>query len=79
MQTYNLGDMARLAGVPGGLVIGAGAGSSKVAGVNCEVSPLSATTTPGKCRDFEELDRGKFYSAMLILVDDAQRMHSTWL
>lgn len=38
VQTYNLADMARLAGVPGGLVIGAGAGSSKVSGVNCEVS-----------------------------------------
>ena len=40
-QTYDLGEMAALAGLPGGLVIGAGAGSSKVAGVNCEVSKSS--------------------------------------
>ena len=37
-QHYNLGEVAALAGVPGGLLIGAGAGSSRVAGVNCEVS-----------------------------------------
>jgi hypothetical protein len=38
-QTYNLAELAALVGVPGGLVIGAGAGSSKVAGVNCEMMP----------------------------------------
>ena len=36
-QTYNLAEVATLAGVSGGFVIGAGAGSCKVTGVNCEV------------------------------------------
>lgn len=37
LQTYHLGEVAALAGVAGGLIIGAGAGSRKVVGVNCEV------------------------------------------
>jgi hypothetical protein len=38
-KTYDLGELAALAGLPGGLIIGAGAGSSKAAGVNCEMMP----------------------------------------
>ena len=50
-QTYDLGELAALVGVPGGLIIGAGAGSSKVAGVNCEVKSQHTIrhTLPGLC------------------------------
>ncbi len=37
-KLYDLAEMAELAELPGAFVIGAGAGSSRVAGVNCEVS-----------------------------------------
>ena len=37
-KLYDLAEVARLAELPGAFVIGAGAGSSRVAGVNCEVS-----------------------------------------
>ncbi len=36
-KLYNLTEVARLAELPGAFMIGAGAGSSRVAGVNCEV------------------------------------------
>lgn len=36
-KLYNLSDMAALAELPGAFILGAGAGSSRVAGVNCEV------------------------------------------
>lgn len=36
-KLYDLAEMAELAELPGAFVLGAGAGSSKVAGVNCEV------------------------------------------
>lgn len=38
-QLYNLGEMAALVDLPGAFILGAGAGSYKVAGVNCEVTP----------------------------------------
>ncbi len=37
LQLYDLGEMATLAELPGAFMLGAGAGSSRVAGVNCEV------------------------------------------
>lgn len=36
-KQYNLAEVARLAELPGAFLLGAGAGSSRVAGVNCEV------------------------------------------
>lgn len=36
---YDLKEMARLAELPGAFLLGAGAGSSRVAGVNCEMMP----------------------------------------
>ena len=36
-KMYDLAEMAELAELPGAFVLGAGAGSSRVAGVNCEV------------------------------------------
>jgi len=37
-KLYDLTEVAGLAELPGAFMIGAGAGSSRVAGVNCEVS-----------------------------------------
>ena len=37
LQLYDLGQMATLAELPGAFILGAGAGSSRVAGFNCEV------------------------------------------
>ncbi len=36
-KLYDMADIARLVGLPGAFLLGAGAGSSKVVGVNCEV------------------------------------------
>ncbi len=36
-KLYDLTEMAALAELPGAFLLGAGAGSSRVAGVNCEV------------------------------------------
>ena len=36
-KLYDLTEMAALAELPGAFILGAGAGSSRVAGVNCEV------------------------------------------
>lgn len=41
-KLYNLTEMAVLAELPGAFLLGAGAGSSRVAGVNCEVSEVHA-------------------------------------
>jgi len=40
-KLYNLGKMAELVDLPGAFILGAGAGSSRVAGVNCEASSSS--------------------------------------
>ena len=37
-KLYDLTEMAALADLPGAFMLGAGAGSSRVAGINCEVS-----------------------------------------
>ncbi len=36
-KLYNMAEIARLAELPGAYLLGAGAGSAKVVGVNCEV------------------------------------------
>lgn len=41
-KLYDLAEMAALADLPGAFLLGAGAGSSRVTGVNCEVCILSA-------------------------------------
>lgn len=49
-KLFDLGEMASLVGLPGAFVLGAGAGSSRVAGVNCEMMPnarLSSDASPG--------------------------------
>lgn len=38
LQFYSFDDVASNVDLPGGFVIGAGAGSSKFVGVNCEVN-----------------------------------------
>jgi len=38
LQLYSFDDVASNVDLPGGFVIGAGAGSSKFVGVNCEVN-----------------------------------------
>lgn len=38
LQLYSFDDVASSVDLPGGFVIGAGAGSSKFVGVNCEVN-----------------------------------------
>ncbi|XP_064392081.1 ester hydrolase C11orf54 homolog [Halichondria panicea] len=38
-KLYDMADIARLVGLPGAFLLGAGAGSSKVVGVNCEMVP----------------------------------------
>lgn len=62
VQTYNLAEMARLAGLPGGLIIGAGAGSSKVSGVNCEVRDTTCTMYSHLiCPDFRSCEEVILY------------------
>ena len=43
LQFYSFSDIAESAELPGGFIIGAGAGSSKFVGVNCEVNLLQMT------------------------------------
>ena len=44
-KLYNLAEMATLVDLPGAFVLGAGAGSSRVAGVNCEVCAYDVYVT----------------------------------
>lgn len=76
IQTYNLAEMARLAGLPGGLVIGAGAGSSKVSGVNCEVRDTNCTMHNHlTCPDIRNWEGGgdiiPFKRGCSLVLDDA--------
>ena len=48
-KRYDLAEVARLAGLPGAFLLGAGAGSAKVAGVNCEVSCKLLTLNDVPC------------------------------
>eukprot|EP00117_Sycon_ciliatum_P040681 scpid56165/ scgid29855/ Ester hydrolase C11orf54 homolog len=43
-----MAEIASLCGVPGGLVFGAGAASSRVRGTNCEMMPNNLTSDPDK-------------------------------
>ena len=40
LQLYSFDDIANIVELPGGFIVGAGAGSSKFVGVNCEVNSV---------------------------------------
>lgn len=54
-QVYNLKDIAEEIALPGATFIGAGAGSSRLTGTNCELMPNSNLATNDICTHFAKL------------------------
>eukprot|EP00055_Hartaetosiga_balthica_P007530 m.26004 g.26004 ORF g.26004 m.26004 type:complete len:330 (-) comp5817_c0_seq3:339-1328(-) len=55
-KIYNLKDVAKAIGLPGAFFIGAGAGSSRLVGVNCELMPNSHIATSEINTHFAKVD-----------------------
>ena len=55
-QVYNLKSIAELIDLPGAFFIGAGAGSSRLTGVNCELMPNSHLKTETIKSRFAKVD-----------------------
>lgn len=56
-KVYNLKDIAAEVELPGASFIGAGAGSSRLTGTNCELMPNSHLKTDTICTHFAKLDK----------------------